>query len=344
MSRAPRGLIAGAVIAVCATATPGALRSGDMPALSLAPVATVSGVSSGAYMAVQMHVAYSSSICGAGVLAGGPFFCAQDGGLVVAMSSCETGVPAIPVAELAVVMATTAAAGYLDPLINLASSRVWLLSALNDTVVAHDVVRSCAELYEYYVPHAAVRFVENAPGEHAYMTTNFGNTCETLGSPYINNCGYDAAGEMLQWLFSGGLTPPTSADRARAGAGTLYTFSSAAFVEPLWTPLSGIAEEAYIYAPDACLRSAGGAACRLHVAFHGCEQAAADIGTDFVLHAGYVPWADANNLVVLFPQALANAVNPKGCWDWWGYTSAAYASNLGVQTSAVRRMMDAMIA
>lgn len=37
---------------------------------------TVSGISSGAYMAVQMHFAYSQFIKGAGVFAGGPYLCA----------------------------------------------------------------------------------------------------------------------------------------------------------------------------------------------------------------------------------------------------------------------------
>ena len=37
---------------------------------------STSGISSGAFMATQMHVAYSASIKGAGVVAGGPYHCA----------------------------------------------------------------------------------------------------------------------------------------------------------------------------------------------------------------------------------------------------------------------------
>lgn len=36
---------------------------------------SVSGLSSGAFFAVQMHVAYSGTFMGAGVFAGGPFYC-----------------------------------------------------------------------------------------------------------------------------------------------------------------------------------------------------------------------------------------------------------------------------
>ncbi len=35
---------------------------------------TVSGISSGGYMAVQFHVAFSSVVDGSGVVAGGPFY------------------------------------------------------------------------------------------------------------------------------------------------------------------------------------------------------------------------------------------------------------------------------
>ena len=48
---------------------------------------TVSGISSGAFMAVQLHIAFSSIISGAAVYAGGPYWCAQ-GSLNTAMMEC----------------------------------------------------------------------------------------------------------------------------------------------------------------------------------------------------------------------------------------------------------------
>ena len=51
---------------------------------------TVSGLSSGAFMAVQLHVAYSSIISGAAVYAGGPYWCAM-GNLNTAMMDCMVG-------------------------------------------------------------------------------------------------------------------------------------------------------------------------------------------------------------------------------------------------------------
>jgi hypothetical protein len=50
-----------------------------LPALGTDPKATsVSGLSSGAFMASQFHIAYSSTVVGAGIVAGGPFACAED--------------------------------------------------------------------------------------------------------------------------------------------------------------------------------------------------------------------------------------------------------------------------
>jgi hypothetical protein len=60
-------------------ATLGAARAAeDLSRLRISLAATsVSGLSSGAYMAGQMEVAHSKDIIGAGVVAGGPFACAE---------------------------------------------------------------------------------------------------------------------------------------------------------------------------------------------------------------------------------------------------------------------------
>jgi hypothetical protein len=44
-------------------------------------------------------------------------------------------------------------------------------------------------------------------------------------------------------------------------------------------------------------------------------------------------------MIILFPQVKSNDLNPKGCWDFWGYTGIQYASSLGVQPSAIYNMV-----
>ena len=47
-------------------------------------------------------------------------------------------------------------------------------------------------------------------------------------------------------------------------------------------------------------------------------------------------------LLPLNLQTQATILNPKGCFDWWGYTGKQYASKLGLQMAMVRRMVEAV--
>mgnify|MGYP006208388015 CR=1 FL=1 len=64
--------------------------AGPLPALRADTKAvTASGLSSGGYLAVQLHVAHSRQVKGVGVIAGGPYYCAQ-GSLWTALYNCMT--------------------------------------------------------------------------------------------------------------------------------------------------------------------------------------------------------------------------------------------------------------
>jgi predicted esterase len=61
---------------LCATSA--LAEQNTLPSLKLdSAKTTVSGLSSGAYMAHQLHLAYSDRIAGAALLAGGPYHCAE---------------------------------------------------------------------------------------------------------------------------------------------------------------------------------------------------------------------------------------------------------------------------
>jgi hypothetical protein len=286
------------------------------------------------------------------MLAGGPFWCAQDD-LAVALTSCMVAGEMIDVPFLAGIAQAAAVDGFLDPLANLAHSRVWLFSGTNDTVVDVSVVQAAEALYKGFLadPGTQMTALYSLPGEHSQQTVAWGSPCDYLGSPYINACGYDAAGAMLQWLYNGSLAAPGA--NATGNAANLYAFDQAAFIGGgAWSPTFGLAQEGFVYVPPACLAGAGGSrgeggstspSCKLHVALHGCEQSQDDIGFDYMLNGGYLPWADANGIVVLFAQAQSNLFNPKSCWDWWGYTGPAYASNVGTQTLVIKQMTDVLL-
>ena len=325
---------------------------------------TTSGLSSGAFAAVQLHVAFSSRVAGAGVIAGGPFFCAQDN-LPTALSACMKTPALISVPELVQITRNTQLTGTIDATRNLAGSRVFVFSGLNDTVVVQGVGEKLVEYYESF--HANVSKEFRVEAEHAMPLgpgswDGAGANCLFLGSPYMNRCGYDGAAALLD-VVVGGVPRPAGGvlgQRGGAGAGArgggggggggrsnptssnLRTFDQLKFLPVLARPdpaSIGMGDHGFLYVPPKC--EVAGAKCHLHVAFHGCLQSVDEVGMDFADHAGYNECRD--DLVVLYPQARKAPLlgNPKGCWDWWGYTGTAYASQIGTQPASVWRMVEA---
>jgi len=281
---------------------------------------TVSGVSSGGYMAVQMHFAHSRRVVGVAALAAGPYYCAR-GSLSTAWNLCMTGNPTVSKNDVR--------DPRVDPLANIAKARVWLFSGTEDRTVAPAVVQALAKQYALF--GAVPVLVQDKPAGHAMVTENAGNACGATEPPFINDCDYDAAGALLAHLL-GGLSPPS-----KVAAGRLVVFDQR---ELGGTSAISMADEGFAYIPAACEKER----CRVHVAFHGCRQGASAVGEAFVRDAGYNRWAETNRLIVLYPQAVARYVwwvwNPRGCWDWWGYTGAAYATKDAPQIRAVMAMVE----
>jgi poly(3-hydroxybutyrate) depolymerase len=80
------------------------------------------------------------------------------------------------------------------------------------------------------------------------------------------------------------------------------------------------------------------------VVFHGCEQDIGRLGDRFAREAGFNRWADARRLVVLYPQTRSSylPLNPKACWDWWGYTGPDYDTRRGLQLRWLASAMAAL--
>jgi len=291
---------------------------------------TVSGVSSGGYMAVQVHVAHSSRVTGIGAVAAGPYYCAQ-GSLWTALNHCMSpgAWSPLPRPETLKGHADRFARDKLvDPASNLANARVWLFAGMRDRIVEPEVVAALEGFYRLF--NAKPILVKDKPAGHGMVTENAGNACGATETPFINDCDYDAAGELLRHLV-GSLSPP-----AATPSGRLLVFDQREFAD---AHAISMADTGYAYVPLTC----DAQPCKVHVAFHGCRQSAEAIGERFVREAGYNRWADTNRLIVLYPQAIARfwwVYNPRGCWDWWGYTGARYATKEGAQIRAVTGMVE----
>jgi poly(3-hydroxybutyrate) depolymerase len=293
---------------------------------------SVSGVSSGGYMAAQMHFAYSGTIKkGAGIIAGGPVYCSQ-GVLKIATGPCmaDTGSRNLP--HLIEKINTWSGNGYIDPVANLPGSKAYLFSGTADSTVKQPVMDDLNKMYLNFIGSANVRYSNNVAAEHAMPTDDYGNACTFKGSPYINACKVDAAGEILKWIH-GPLKPANNG----APGGSFINFDQRAYWADRNPARHGMANDGWAYIPADC---AAGQPCKLHVAFHGCQQNAATIGDRFYKNAGYNKWADTNNIVVLYPQAKAILANPNGCWDWWGYDDVNFPGKSGGQMVAIKAMID----
>jgi len=293
---------------------------------------TTSGLSSGGFMAVQMHVAFSSLIHGNSAFAAGPYYCAM-GSMTTATNQCMYAMMGGPNVEKCVQYTNTqAAAGKIDDPKNMANHKVYIFSGVLDTVVYPEVAEALHEYYSFYVdnePYANFDLEAN----HCIPTLDYGNTCELKKSPYLGKCNWDGAGESMVNLYG------SSLKRGTAVSSHLYKFDQTEFFSGTKTSL---ADFGFIYIPTAC---ANGESCKLHMSFHGCLQDYDNIGDVYAAHAGFNEWAEANNIIVVYPYAEANAMlsNPNACWDWWGYTDANYAIQSGVQMQFAKKILNRLM-
>jgi poly(3-hydroxybutyrate) depolymerase len=335
-----------ALVAACRPEVPG------LPALAARlDGTTVSGVSSGAYMAGQVHLAHNSIITGAALIAGGPYGCAQSiytrgifgpGSALINASRAINGCMANDLAawgvpnpnQLAEQARSLASEGRIDPLEATAGDRIYLFSGTKDETVLPAIGLAALQFYERIgVPADHIKRVADLPAGHGFIAEGKGAACGVTAQPYINDCGYDQAGDLLANLL-GPLAPPDA-----TVAVARLVFDQHAFTRDLVN--HGLAREGVVLVPERCRQEAG---CRVHVAFHGCRQSRAEVGDTFVEDSGYSRWAGPNRLIVLMPQAEASTANPYGCWDWWGYTGSEYLTRKGPQIVAVRRMLDRLAA
>jgi poly(3-hydroxybutyrate) depolymerase len=283
-------------------------------------------------MAHQLLVAYSDVFSGLGAVAGGPFLCSK-GTLHGALTTGMRGDPGIDVTHLIRHARSLEAEGLIAPLDNLSRSRVWAFRGTRDTTVLKAPVDALVEFSRHFSDSSDIAYVDDIACRHTMPTDSFDRAAHSRYiDPYIDDVGYDAAGNMFRHLYG-----PLKA--RRAAQGSLVAFDQSEFLA--LPRLSGIDNTGFVYYPSAALR---GERCKLHVALHGCEQHRARLGTLFAEHAGYNEWAEANDIVVLYPQAFPTITpfvfNPKGSWDWFGLVSSGFFTREGVQQKTIVEMVD----
>ena len=134
------------------------LMAGETPVLNIDKSrVTTSGISAGALMAHQLHIAYSDIFSGAGIVSGGPYNCAENS-MLTALSRCmmNTDEP-LPVSEFVAGIHTAAEAGEVadsvdSGLLEITSPRATLVGVAE------------ASLYPSFSLSGSIQLTSGGPG------------------------------------------------------------------------------------------------------------------------------------------------------------------------------------
>jgi len=268
---------------------------------------STSGISAGGAMAVQFHVAYSSEVIGVGVVAGLTYYCAENS--LTGAEMCMYDPYIINIGRLETYTENQASSGNIDDPSNIEGDKVFIFDGRYDTVVFPDNGKKTEEFYTDYGADILTEYTVEA--EHCMPTLNYGNACTRLGSPYISKCDYDAAYILLSHIYKD-LIEPTGSEVLD---GQLLEFDQSEFISGDPATIS-LATTGYVYVPSNCSTNPG---CRVHIAFHGCEQGSDFIDDEYVSNAGYNEVGELNDIIIIYPQAIRSLLipsNPNGCFDW----------------------------
>ncbi|MEO3820970.1 PHB depolymerase family esterase [Plantactinospora sp. B24E8] len=289
----------------------------------------VAGVSAGAYLATQLQVAYSGQIRGAALFTAGPYYCAQNN-VAQSLYGCMDNIWPTYLPTLETYTRTWASYGWIDPVRNLSGRPVYVFHGNSDTTIRKSVTDDLVRYFQDF--GASVQYDSGSSAGHAWVSPYGTGGCSVTASPYLNNCGTDPQNALLRKLL-GSVSAPNTGPLG----GSLVSFNQSTFATTGSAATLSMGGTGFVYVPSAC---ASGQSCRLLVALHGCLQGYSSVGTAFVDRANLNQYADTNNMVVLYPQASASAVNPNGCWDWWGYLGAtSYPIKGGPQLETVMNMI-----
>jgi len=329
------------LLAAAALAAGSAHAASALPALNVdKSQITVSGLSSGGFMANQLGYAYSATFKGVGVFAGGPYMCAGHSNYTACMYNATISSSMLSTMQTDL---NNWSGNAIDAKSNVGNQKVYMFVGTSDYTVGPNPMNAVQTQYTNNgVTSANLSYTQRANTAHVFPTdfdSTGNNSCSSSASPYISNCSYDGAGAAFTKFYG------TLAARNNAPA-------SANYIQFDQTPYTssnpGMSPSGWIYVPANC---ASGAVCKLHVALHGCQQNYDTIGDKFVKNTGYTRWADTNSIIVLFPQtkvdstsrqtsASGSLANSNGCWDWIGWYGTNFSQKAGTQMAAIKAMVD----
>jgi hypothetical protein len=312
----------------------GALRADDGAGLQRGANGndvSLSGVSSGAAMAVQYAVAHSASVVGVGAIAGPGWGCA-DGRVTEAVNDCMCG-RQTPLAKVDMAR-TLAAAGSIDALVDgkpQALQRSFVFHSAADATVVSTSGLAGIDFLAAFVGSPPIVDRGNATdgsdaAGHGIVAPGGSDACRADGNEttYVRRCAAeDNAGKLFLALYGNGAAYDASQRVNDIAPGDIWQFDQQRLIDEVkqrggtiasdqllfWLiPTKSarranfdLASTGYLYVPPSCRQANSG--CRVHVALHGCKQEA----RSFAATAGYNNWAEHYQVIVVYPAVQPDA-------------------------------------
>lgn len=295
-----------------------------LPAIGDPHQVSVSGISSGAAMAVQYAVAHSGSVTGVGAIAGPGWGCAQ-GRISQAVNTCMC-VRDAPPATLRQAR-QFAAAGTIDHLMSGKPQRLsqaFVFHSPDDATVKAAAGEAGITFLKDFIGQPPTVDRGNASdgsdrAGHGILSPDGSDSCEAgvHDSTYVRHCGSkDNARDLLRALYPN--VPFDDSQRVDdIPDSELQPVDQTPFIDEVTAASPYIAPDAlwlyfwpyrsdrrdrldmaatgYLYVPPVC--RAAGTRCGVHIALHGCKQ---DV-KDFARTTGYKHWAQLYHLIIVYP-------------------------------------------
>lgn len=280
------------------------------------PRHSVSGQSAGGSAAVQHLVAFSSLVDGAAVAAGSPYGC---GSLARPDYTCMHGT-GMSIRSANQYLEQRAAEGKIDDPKNLKRTPVILFSGSGDSMVYMKVMIDVQKQLQSYVDEDKLHSNFETAAGHVWSIDHGACVCGVC--PYgglgnfqccqVNNCEYDLSGEFMRATYGMHVKP-----RATASP-NLYWINQWDY----WTAgppklTATVMEWMVAYVPDSC--KAAPSQCKLHINYHGCSKPEWRQRIAWATGLDLNEYAEANDMIVLYPQAQGSHSSGEGCWNWEAY-------------------------
>lgn len=257
----------------------------------------------------------------------------------------------------------------ISPLANIQNQKILVYHGLDDLVVNPVMANKLSEFYLQNGVSVQNLVQITRAGGHNYPTDKLGlNSCISERTPYVSSCEFNLSEKVLTHLT--GINNLKRAE-VKVATELLKVVSQdrTGLTRPRSLAAYGYlaSGEKCLKNPESCHLHVALHGCEMSDAFDAnfdtrfvrgaragyfqmrtkkdsflfsplpyIEQKKAGMaGLKFAQSSGYIDYVEANDIMVLFPQTditeLNYPLNPKGCWDWYGWTDANYATNNGAE-------------